>query len=185
MRKANYEIVSSTDSLVVIKDVGPWDVYKSVANDAEAIVEELLSGLNGRRLEYIDEAGRQDEILIEDGRFVGFGPGHEDQEKYNLWRDAGVERGRAIASWIAMPEMGEVYQTIDGKRNVTSVEEAEEVFLLHCDEAEYVNREYSPFEFAAHEINSLEDAVDVWAHYNDGIQQGFIENWNERKSFYE
>ena len=66
------------DHPLVIRDVGPWDRHPTVTNDAEAVVEELVSAgclPPGRRLLYIDSEGRKDELLVEDGRFAGFSPG--------------------------------------------------------------------------------------------------------------
>jgi hypothetical protein len=62
---------------LVIKDIGPWDKYLTVTNDAEAVVESLYATNDlhsGRRLFYYDSAGEKDEILHRDGRFVGFAP---------------------------------------------------------------------------------------------------------------
>ena len=77
-RKANYIIVAVGPDRVVIRDVGPWDKYLSVTNDAENVVLDL-AGQNllqpGRRLFYYDSDGRMDEMLIKDGVFLGFAPG--------------------------------------------------------------------------------------------------------------
>ena len=58
-----------------IRDVGPWDRYLTVTNDAERVVENLaMRGLlpAGRRLICRDSEGQWDEILVNDGRFAGF-----------------------------------------------------------------------------------------------------------------
>lgn len=75
MRRARYDIVNTSASAVVIRDVGPWDVHASVTEDADAVVEELAAILEGRRLYFIDLEGRVDEILVSGGRFLGFAPG--------------------------------------------------------------------------------------------------------------
>lgn len=52
-RKANYTIVASDRNQVIIQDVGPWDQYLSVTNDAKNIVKELVAKgylADGRRL---------------------------------------------------------------------------------------------------------------------------------------
>lgn len=71
--KANYEIIESSPTHVLIKDVGPWDRFKTVTNAAEEVVAELLPVLDGRRLEYIDSDGQRAVLLIIDGKFAGFG----------------------------------------------------------------------------------------------------------------
>lgn len=74
MRRANYEIVEMTAECLLIRDVGPWDIFQSVTNAAEGVVEELAPILNGRRLEYLDTEGRRDRLLVEHGQFAGFAP---------------------------------------------------------------------------------------------------------------
>ena len=74
MRKSNFDIVSQLPDRVIIQDLGPWDKYRSVTNDAENVVEALISLLKGRRLLYYDSVGELDEILIRDGKFAGFAP---------------------------------------------------------------------------------------------------------------
>ncbi|MBE3109350.1 MAG: hypothetical protein IMZ46_02380 [Acidobacteria bacterium] len=77
-RNANYIIVVAGPDRVVIRDVGPWDRYLSVTNDAENVVRELAGNAllrPGRRLFYYDSDGQLDEILFKDGQFVGFAPG--------------------------------------------------------------------------------------------------------------
>lgn len=76
-RTPNYAIVERGDSLV-LKDLGPWDRYPTITNDAESVVERLLSTGDlapEQRLFYFDSDGHLDEILVKDGRFAGFAPG--------------------------------------------------------------------------------------------------------------
>ena len=74
-RRSNYILMSVTEDRVIIKDIGPWDVYPSVSNNAERVVEELMPKLNGRRLFYYDSEGEFGELVIKDGKFFGFGSG--------------------------------------------------------------------------------------------------------------
>lgn len=73
-RRANYEILEDGPDVLLIRDLGPWDVYPTVTNAAEEVVAELAGRLNGRRLEYIDSDGQRDQLVVRDGRFVGFAP---------------------------------------------------------------------------------------------------------------
>jgi hypothetical protein len=76
MRHANYSIVEDTDKHIVLRDLGPWDQYPTITNDAEAVVEDLAQELGGRRLFYIDSEGQKDELLVSaTGQFAGFKPG--------------------------------------------------------------------------------------------------------------
>lgn len=73
-QSANYEIVEDGSEVLLIRDLGPWDVFKTITNAAEQVVSELAERLNGRRLEYIDSEGRRDRLLVTDGKFSGFAP---------------------------------------------------------------------------------------------------------------
>ncbi len=76
--KANIEIVSTTgfDQELVIRDVGPWDQFMTVTNDAEGVVRSLWDSallVPGRRLFYIDSEGDLDELIwTGSGRFWDF-----------------------------------------------------------------------------------------------------------------
>jgi hypothetical protein len=72
--QAQFEIVRSTDVELVIRDVGPWDKYLTITNDAEGVVARVAQVLAGRRLFYIDSYGDRDELLVRDGKFAGFAP---------------------------------------------------------------------------------------------------------------
>lgn len=78
MRTANFAVVVSTDESLTIKDLGPWNQFPSVTNDAENVVAILMArGLlkPGQRLLYYDSYGVLDELLVKDGKFAGFAPG--------------------------------------------------------------------------------------------------------------
>ncbi len=77
MARANYVTLYDGPKVLLIKDVGPWDRYPTITNDAEAVVEELLPVLRGRRLEYVDSDGSRDRLVVEGGRFSRFLPGGE------------------------------------------------------------------------------------------------------------
>jgi hypothetical protein len=73
MRHANFIIVSQNQpDYVLIQDIGPWDIYPTVTNDAECVVSDLAPNLNGRRLDYIDSEGVRGTLLVKDGKFAGF-----------------------------------------------------------------------------------------------------------------
>ena len=59
--KSNYVITGIHNGALVITDIGPWDKYLTVTNNAEAVVQELWNkgflsdGMgNQRRLFYFD-----------------------------------------------------------------------------------------------------------------------------------
>ncbi len=88
-------------------------------------------------------------------------------------RDAyarGYNHGHGIACHN-VPTMGdEIF--CDSLGHVTVDEEnIREVHEALCYEAESSSRDYSPFEFTAHEFNSLGefDADDAWAAFDEGV----------------
>jgi hypothetical protein len=78
MRHANYSIVGSFPDRLIVRDDGPWDKHPTITNDAEHVVSELSSHLDGRMLLYVDSEGRTDQLLVKDGRFAGFAPGPKE-----------------------------------------------------------------------------------------------------------
>lgn len=64
----------------VVRDVGPWDQYKTITNGAEQFVANLEAMgelYAGRRVFYYDSEGYRDEIVLKRGKFAGFKPGPE------------------------------------------------------------------------------------------------------------
>lgn len=45
-----------------------------------------------------------------------------------------------------------------------------------CFAAESNSREYSPFEFTAHELNELEDSDDLWCAFESGVADSIRED---------
>lgn len=74
---ANYIIVEDIENRpLIIKDIGPWDKYFSVTNDAENVVMKLYKEHkleNNRRLFYYDSNNELSELLYDSyGSFEGF-----------------------------------------------------------------------------------------------------------------
>ena len=84
MNISNYEIVEDSitgEDPLIIKDVGPWNKFTSVTNNAERVVIDLFVSrklMEGQRLLYYDTEGNLDEIVIKSGHVVGFKPCKED-----------------------------------------------------------------------------------------------------------
>ena len=55
--RSNYNIIKDTKDYILLKDIGPWDIYKTITNDAEGIIYDLKHILNQRQLRYIDSEG--------------------------------------------------------------------------------------------------------------------------------
>lgn len=79
-KHANYVIITDQffwEDPVVIKDIGPWDVFLTVTNDVEHVVNQLVKSGRltvGRKLLYYDSEGELDEIVVRNGKFGGFAP---------------------------------------------------------------------------------------------------------------
>jgi len=87
----------------------------------------------------------------------------------------GYERGYDIASWNDMPDIGEtIRKDLDwiGIGTIETKSDALEAFEMLCQEAESINRQYSPFEHTAHAINEREDSEDMWDAFDEGISNG-------------
>lgn len=82
--RAEYVIVDNGPDVLLIKDVGPWDIRPTVTNVVESVVEELAEKLNGRKLHYIDSEGDLAEIVVKRGRFDSFRPLPSEQSEPTL-----------------------------------------------------------------------------------------------------
>lgn len=74
-RSARFDVLAIQSDLIVLVDVGPWDKYLTVTNDAEGVIQKLSSrGLDGRRVIYYDSEGEPTELRHNGARFTGYGP---------------------------------------------------------------------------------------------------------------
>ena len=80
--KSNYSIADldyNNEGDLLIHDLGPWDKYRTITNDAHNVVFELIEKGHftkqyGRRLFYRDSDGLIHEMVIRNGKFHGFAP---------------------------------------------------------------------------------------------------------------
>ena len=86
----------------------------------------------------------------------------------------GKDRGKTIANVIAIEDMPMI-----GKDGLVTEEDVKDDFMSNCAEAEENDRQFTPFEFIAKEINEREDADDAWDQFDNGINDGFEEVWDE------
>lgn len=75
--KANYLVREKTAERIILQDLGPWDQYATITNAAENVIAEVerLYGIGTRQVFYYDSEGELTELLVKDGRFVGFAQG--------------------------------------------------------------------------------------------------------------
>jgi hypothetical protein len=69
--------MSNSLSVIVLQDLGPWDVYKTITNDAENVVSYLYkSGMLApptKQIVYFDSDGEATELKHDCmGNFTGF-----------------------------------------------------------------------------------------------------------------
>ena len=100
-------------------------------------------------------------------------------------RNLGFSRGNNIASWADVPEVGTpIDWDVDwiGLGETVTEENQREYMELLCAEAESNDRQNSPFEFTAHELNEMADSkpYDVWEVFEDGIRAGIRANLRKR-----
>ena len=76
MARANYRIIRNDSKIILLEDIGPWDVFQSITNAAETVLEELKPALTGgvraKRLLYLDSEKELTEIVYNNGKFVRF-----------------------------------------------------------------------------------------------------------------
>jgi hypothetical protein len=71
-QQARFSIVGSNPDIMLLRDLGPWNRFMTITNDAEGVVKRVLPMLGTRRLFYYDSEGELTELIVKDGRFAGF-----------------------------------------------------------------------------------------------------------------
>jgi hypothetical protein len=76
--KSNFTILHNSPELIVLYDLGPWDTYKTITNDAEAVVQYLYKSNRlhtaSKQIVYYDSDGEATQMLHDgNGNFTGFG----------------------------------------------------------------------------------------------------------------
>lgn len=72
--KASYIVIRIDSESVTLKDL---DRGKSVTNDAERVVEEVLALYGPKRIFYYDTLGNHDELCHDRARFTHFAPARD------------------------------------------------------------------------------------------------------------
>ena len=83
----NFEIVESTEHHIILKDVGPWDEFKTITNGVEEVLRSiammLIANTCHRALYYIDSEGEctqihyaigEKEVVTNQPKFLRFSP---------------------------------------------------------------------------------------------------------------
>lgn len=76
--KSNFTILHNSPEVIVLQDLGPWDHFKTITNDAENVIKYLHK--SGRlvpptkQVVYADSDGEPTRLLHDGaGNFTGFG----------------------------------------------------------------------------------------------------------------
>lgn len=74
--RSNFTILTNTTQVIVLKDLGPWDHFSTITNDAEAVVKYLFKtgqATGTKQIIYYDSEGEATQ-LVHDGKgnFVDF-----------------------------------------------------------------------------------------------------------------
>lgn len=96
---------------------------------------------------------------------------------------AGYSRGYKSASWQDIPDIGSRLPKHIDFQDIGCIESEQDqadALQMLASEAESNSRQYSPFEFTAHELNEREDSEDAWAAFDEGISDGILANVAER-----
>ena len=96
---------------------------------------------------------------------------------------SGFERGYSAASWQDLPEIGsKLPRHIDyqGIGEIETEQDQADALQMLASESESNSRDFSPFEYTAHELNEREDSEDAWEAFDEGISDGILANIGER-----
>ena len=82
MIESTFEMKTINDLFILLIDL---DQGKAVTKDAPNVIEYLANNIQGgigsRKMYYQDTTGRIDQLKVKDGRFDGFAPCSESQQK--------------------------------------------------------------------------------------------------------
>jgi hypothetical protein len=100
------------------------------------------------------------------------------REAYEL----GLDRGRNVASWVDMPELGtKIPRNIDWVGyDVVTGENLADVMELYAFASEENGRQYSPFEETASEFNRARNSESLWEAFDRGITDGIRQDITKR-----
>lgn len=109
----------------------------------------------------------------------------EEHSEFAEWYEQGYERGLSCASWCDMPQVGDrIDKNIDwiGYGDTVTDDNIRDYHETIAFVSEENDRQYSPFEFTAHEINELGEwqSDSAWQAFDDGIAAGIHANLSER-----
>lgn len=98
-------------------------------------------------------------------------------------RSRGYQRGWNVASWCDLPEIGmEIPKHIDWVGyDTVDADNRRDVWEMYYNESESNDRQFSPFEFTAHELNELAETkpYDPWQIFEDGLRAGIAAYWRK------
>ena len=74
--RSNFTIISTAPDVIVLQDLGPWDHFSTITNDAEAVVKYLFKSgqaTGTKQIIYYDSDGETTKLNHDGmGNFTGF-----------------------------------------------------------------------------------------------------------------
>lgn len=97
---------------------------------------------------------------------------------------AGYVRGRNIAAAQDRHEIGDTFKSTQGTHACTldDEDEIDDALIEDSYSAEENNRQYTPFEFTAKEINDRPDSEEAWDAFSSGIDKGIADEVAARRA---
>lgn len=85
MVKSNFDVLVDREQFILLMDLGPWDKFRTITNDAENVVKEMAQrGLGDRKLFYVDSEGGITQLIHDGGGvFITFA------DSMSLWEGEG------------------------------------------------------------------------------------------------
>ena len=74
--RSNFTIISNAPEVIILQDLGPWDHFSTITNDAEAVVKYLFKSgqaTGTKQIVYCDSDGENTKLNHDGiGNFTGF-----------------------------------------------------------------------------------------------------------------
>ena len=87
MKRSNYVIERETEYEIVLHDIGPWDIFLTITNDAENIISALSPEQKNKRVFYYDSENVLTELVIINDDFSHF---RDISNPLNVFFDKGL-----------------------------------------------------------------------------------------------
>jgi len=70
--RSNYRIIYEDEYKIILKDLGPHDIYPTITNDAENVIQDLEHEQKLKLIYYMGSDGIKTRLITNDDKFIGF-----------------------------------------------------------------------------------------------------------------